>query len=130
MSEKTEKETKLNIFNFEGTKYKTHLTQKFLDRKPWKPKDPNKVLSPIPGTVVKICVKEGQKVSAGRNLYILEAMKMKNRFNAEKAGIIVSIHAKEGDIIPKLKLVMEMEDLPEKKTGLTRSSRSKSKDKK
>ncbi|MCK5822220.1 MAG: biotin/lipoyl-binding protein [Bacteroidales bacterium] len=110
-----EKEKKLDIFNFEGTKYRTHLPEKFLNRKVWEPEDDNKVFSQIAGIISKIVVKEGQKVSKGKCLYILESMKMKNRFTAEKPAIIAKIHIHEGDVIPRKFLVMELEDIPSKK---------------
>ncbi|MEA1876392.1 MAG: acetyl-CoA carboxylase biotin carboxyl carrier protein subunit [Bacteroidota bacterium] len=122
-----EKDIKLDIFNFEGTKYRTHLPEKFLNRKVWEPKDSNKVFSPIAGTISKINVKVGQKVSKGRCLYILESMKMKNRFNAEKPAIIAKIHIHEGEVIPRKLLVIELEDLPPKKTVRSLSSIKKSK---
>lgn len=122
MAAKKEKEIKLEIFNFEGTKYRTHLTEKFRNRKVWKPKDSNKVFSQIAGTITKINVKEGQKVSEGKCLYILESMKMKNRFNAEKPAIIAKIHIHEGEVIPRKLLVIELEDIPPKKTARGLSS--------
>jgi len=112
-----EQELKYDIFNFEGTKYRTHLTEKFRNREAWKPKDTNKVLSQIAGTVSKICVKEGQKVSKGKCLYILESMKMKNRFIAEKPAIVAKINIHEGEVIPRKLTVIELEDLPPKKTS-------------
>ena len=129
MAAKKEKELKLDVLNLEGTKYKTHFPKKFLERKVWSPKDNNKVFSQIAGTVVKVNVKEGQKVSKGRCLFILESMKMKNRFNAEKSGVVVKIHVQEGKIIPRKLLVIELEDPAPNKTERSLSSRSKSKKK-
>ena len=119
---KNETPQKHEILNIDGTRYRTNLIRKYKERKPWVPDDPTQVLAPIPGTIVKIAVKVGQKVSIGRNLYVLEAMKMKNRFNAERSGVISKIHVKEGDIIPKERLVMEFEIEPEKKVGKKRST--------
>ncbi len=116
-------EQKDDYLNIDGTRYKTNFIRKYNERKPYKPVDPTKVLAPIPGTIVKINVKEGQKVSIGKNLYVLEAMKMKNRFNAERSGIITRIHVAEGSIIPKETLVMEFGEEAPKKSG--RSSRTK-----
>ncbi len=116
MAKKKGESPKLNIFNFEGTKYRTHLPEKFLNRKLWKPTDTNHVFSQIAGTIVKVNVKEGQKVSKGRVLYVLESMKMKNRFTAEKSAIVAKINIHEGDVIPRKLLVIELEDpVPKKK---------------
>ncbi len=127
MAKKKENDSKYESLNIDGTQYRTHLSPKYLQRKTWKAKNPNHVLNPIPGTILKILVKEGQKVTIGKCLYVLEAMKMKNRFNAEKNGIITKIIGKEGAIVPKNTLLIEMEDLPPKKIVRVLSSRSKTK---
>ena len=48
-----------------GMEYKTFFTKKFEERKTWKAPDPYKVLSHIPGSVIEIFVKPGQKVKKG-----------------------------------------------------------------
>ena len=128
-SKKNVQPQKYEVLNIDGTKYRTNLIRKYNERTPWKPDDPKMVLAPIPGTVVKLAVKEGQKVTLGRNLYVLEAMKMKNRFNAERSGVIAKIHVSEGDVIPKETLVMEFaeEETKPAKSIKTRSKRSKEK---
>lgn len=55
--------------------------------------------SPMPGTVVKICVSPGDEVYAGETLIILEAMKMENEINSHKTGKIGMIAVKEGDAV-------------------------------
>ncbi len=54
--------------------------------------------SPMPGTVLKLCVKNGQKVNVGDPIIVLEAMKMENEIVATKSGI-VNINVNEGDKI-------------------------------
>ena len=71
--------TKYHLFLIDDGRYKTQLTEKFKKRTPYTPKDPSKVTAVIPGTIVKLQIKEGQQVNPGRCLLILEAMKMKNR---------------------------------------------------
>ncbi len=126
MNSNKEKDARhFHYFNVEGTRYRTNFTNKFNKREPWVPKNPNLITALIPGTLLKITVKEGQKVSEGKCLYVLEAMKMKNRFTAPKAGIVAKIHAKEGEILPRGFLIMELSE-PEPKT---RSHRSKTRSK-
>jgi biotin carboxyl carrier protein len=98
---------KLTIFNFEGAPYKTHLTDKFEKRSKWEPEDPLKIYAVIPGTILKISVKEGQRVNKGRALYILEAMKMKNRILSNVQGEVYKIHVEEGQKVAKNELIME-----------------------
>ncbi len=109
------KEKKLVDFPFEGAHYWTQLTTKFADRTPWKPDNPNIILAVIPGTIVKIMVKIGQKVNKGRCLYVLEAMKMKNRILATKSGEVKIIHGIEGKKVAKNELIMELKNLEPKK---------------
>ena len=123
---KVEETPEYQIINVDGTRYRTNSIPKYDQRKPWKPADPNKVTAMIPGTVVKLMVKEGQKVTAGKTLFILEAMKMKNRFNAEITGFITKIHVTEGEIISKDHLIMEYgEEPPAVKGSKSRRSRNK-----
>ena len=99
----------LHQFVVEFRKYKTTLNKKFLNRKPWAPKDESKVLSFIPGTITKIFVKEGDYVNEGDSLMILEAMKMKNMVYAEHSGKIRKINAEEGQQVPKAMVIFELD---------------------
>lgn len=96
-------------FVVEFRKYTTELNQKFLERKPWVPKDDSKVLSFIPGTITKIYVKEGDHVEEGAPLMILEAMKMKNTVYVERPGKILKINVTEGERVPKSKVIFEFD---------------------
>ena len=64
--------------------------------------------APMPGKILQVLVKEGQKVEPGQALMILEAMKMEHRIVASEEGIINSIFFSEGDQvqqgIPLLKM--------------------------
>ncbi len=117
---------KLSIFQFEGARYKTHLTKKFAERVKWKPDNPYLILAVIPGTVIKLTVKIGQKVNEGRCLYVLEAMKMKNKILATTAGVVKSIHIEEGQRVVKNELIMELQ-APEQKKSLVSSKKKKTK---
>lgn len=54
------------------------------------------LLSPMPGKLISVDVKEGQKVFAGQALAVVEAMKMQNVLRAEKDGIIGKVLVKDG----------------------------------
>jgi biotin carboxyl carrier protein len=53
----------------------------------------------MPGTVLKVLVTVGEKVSAGTPLLVLEAMKMENNVDAEANGVIKSIKVRQGDAV-------------------------------
>ena len=55
------------------------------------------LISPMPGRVVKILVKKGQKIKIGEDLIILDAMKMENIIKAEKDSEVSEIFIKEND---------------------------------
>lgn len=57
------------------------------------------VKSPMPGSILKINVSEGQKVNEGDVLLILEAMKMENEVIAPKAGTVAQIAVAKGAVV-------------------------------
>ncbi len=50
-----------------------------------------KVVSPMPGTILNVLVKVGDTVAEGQNLMVLEAMKMENEILSPKAGKVVQV---------------------------------------
>ena len=101
-------EKDFEIFSYEGTNYTTMLTDKFRKHKPYQPEDLTKITAQIPGTMLKILVREGQHVNPSRCLFILEAMKMKNKVYASISGRIKKIHISEGQIVTKNQLLLEL----------------------
>ena len=57
------------------------------------------ISSTIPGKIVSISAKEGQKVSEGDVVMILEAMKMQNEIQAPLSGTVTAINCKPGDSV-------------------------------
>ena len=86
----------LGSLNINSTIYKTRLNRRYVSRKPYKSADKRLILSFIPGTVLDILVKEGQKVRTGDELMILEAMKMQNEIKSPKKGVLKKIAVAEG----------------------------------
>jgi len=103
--------SEITTFRVFIAEYKTTLTKKYKNRKKWSPPDRNQILSIIPGTINEILVEENQKVKAGETLLILEAMKMANRITMPCNGIITKIHVKQGEVIPKRHLMIEIRPL-------------------
>jgi biotin carboxyl carrier protein len=96
-------------FAVTARKYKTLLTEKYKLRKPWVKPNPKEIVSYIPGTIVKVFVKEGQEVKKDEVVLMLEAMKMQNRIKMPFDGKIKKINVVEGDKIPKNKVMIEIE---------------------
>ena len=65
-----------------------------------KPAGPGKkVVSPLPGVIIEVSVKEGQAVKAGQKVAVIEAMKMENEISAESDGTVTAIHVAKGDSV-------------------------------
>ncbi len=54
---------------------------------------------PMQGTIVKVLVEVGQEVTVGQGIVVLEAMKMENQINADKAGVVKEIKVGPGDTV-------------------------------
>lgn len=89
--------------------FKTTFTKKHLARKPWQPENPKHIKSNIPGTIVKVCVTEGQEVKAGDILLVFKAMKMNSNIRATQDDKVKKIDVKEGDNVHSHTVMIEME---------------------
>jgi biotin carboxyl carrier protein len=69
----------------------------------------NAVTAPIPGTVLKILVQPGDKVRAGQNLMILEAMKMENEILAPRDATVVQISVSVGSNVSTGDVLLQLE---------------------
>ncbi len=67
------------------------------------------LICPMPGLLVALHVGEGDKVEAGQPLATVEAMKMENILRAEKAGVVKSVNAVQGDSLAVDAVILEME---------------------
>lgn len=83
---------------------------------PQKPKslDPgtpteNNVVAPMPGTILAIKFKVGDKVDAGADVVILEAMKLENLLTAPVSGTIKAIKTSEGASVNAGDILVEIE---------------------
>ena len=68
----------------------------------------NAVVAPLPGTVTKVLVKEGQQVGPNDTICLLEAMKMENTISAGTAGTVKKILVKEGVQVQQGEALVEL----------------------
>lgn len=61
----------------------------------------SEIKSPMPGLILKVKKKNGEKVEAGEPVLILEAMKMENELRSPSGGKIREIFVKEGIAVEK-----------------------------
>ncbi|MFV0592081.1 MAG: acetyl-CoA carboxylase biotin carboxyl carrier protein [Draconibacterium sp.] len=66
---------------------------------PSAPKGAGSIKSPLPGVILDVFVREGDTVTLGQKLLLLEAMKMENNIEADKAGKVISINKQKGDAV-------------------------------
>ncbi|MCR4435567.1 MAG: biotin/lipoyl-binding protein [Clostridiales bacterium] len=67
-----------------------------VEKKAFTPAGAVEVTAPMPGTVLKVNVSEGDMVKKGQALLILEAMKMENEISAPADGKVVAVHVAKG----------------------------------
>ena len=94
---------KLRILPAHAAPHAKHMIEKI-------PPDLSRFLiCPMPGLLVALNVKEGDKVEAGQPLAVIEAMKMENILRAQKAGVVKSVSAAQGESLPVDAIILELE---------------------
>jgi biotin carboxyl carrier protein len=96
---------------------KTTKTPKLVRSKPVTTKEPapkpvtslSKAEAPLPGSIFKVNVKEGDEVKKGQVIMVMEAMKMENNILSEKDGVISKIHVSEGASVLQGDVLFEIE---------------------
>jgi len=66
------------------------------------------IKAPMPGVVLSITVKEGERIKAGEHVLTIEAMKMENEIKAPYDGIVGKIHVSENDSVSEQELLVEL----------------------
>jgi len=59
----------------------------------------SEIKSPLPGTILEIYCKVGDNVAIGQKVLMLEAMKMENNIEADKAGVVKEIKVSKGNAV-------------------------------
>jgi len=67
------------------------------------------IKAPLPGTIIQVLVKAGDKVTMGEKLLTMEAMKMENNVLSEKDGIVRVVNVKPGDTVLQNDVLVEIE---------------------
>jgi pyruvate carboxylase len=66
------------------------------------------VPAPMPGMIVTVSVKVGQRVKAGAPLVSIEAMKMESQIRSDQDAVVKAIHVKAGDMVAARDLLLEL----------------------
>lgn len=67
------------------------------------------ITAPMPGKVVRIPVKTGQKVAMGETLIVISAMKMENDYQSPIDGVVKNILVNQGDSVTDNQPLIEIE---------------------
>ena len=57
------------------------------------------IRAPMPGRILRVGVRPGDRVSAGQALVVVEAMKMENELRTDRAGTVRDVWAREGQAV-------------------------------
>ncbi len=71
--------------------------------------DENVIIAPIPGRVVNVLIKPGNKVKKGQTMLIISAMKMESEFKAKKEGVVKEINVNEGQNVEANQVMVVIE---------------------
>jgi biotin carboxyl carrier protein len=63
--------------------------------------------SPLPGTVIEVFIKKGDKVEAGQVVLIIEAMKMKNSIRSVRTGTVAELLVSAGQTVSHKQALVE-----------------------
>lgn len=67
------------------------------------------ITSPLPGKIISVNVKIGQKIKKGDLLLVIEAMKMENEIFASRESSVKEIYVKAGDLVETNQKLIKME---------------------
>jgi len=73
----------------------------------------NALIAPLPGTVVEVFVKPGEKVEAGQVVVVIEAMKMKNSIRSVYSGTVSEVLVSAGQSVAHKQALIKFADLGE-----------------
>ena len=101
------------IVNFHGLNFTCFRTDQLNDTMDYACKetvnDKSRLVSPMPGKVVKINVKEGEEVEEGTIMMVVEAMKMENNIVASGKAKVKKILVAEGQMVDNKMQLIELE---------------------
>lgn len=80
--------------------------QKNIDKKEGGPKV--EIRAPLPGIIMQLMVRPGDRVQKGQKLLMMEAMKMENEIKADSDGEIISVKVSQGQSVLQDEVLIEM----------------------
>ena len=66
--------------------------------------------APMPGQIRAVNVSEGEVVTKGQTLLVLEAMKMEIRIHSPQDGVVKKLFVKQGQTVEREQILIDIED--------------------
>ena len=92
----------------DDTFYNTEFPEEYIKVSPKDLPDPSIIRAIIPGTILEVRVRKGQRVSREQVVILLEAMKMFNEIEASAEGRIEEIFVSPGDKVGKNQIMIKI----------------------
>src|SRR3982751_3678136 len=73
------------------------------------PSGPAPIVAPMPGMIIRINVKPGDRIEAGQGVVVMEAMKMENELRATSAGVVKTVEVAPGTAVEKGAILVSLE---------------------
>ena len=114
------KDGDVRFIHLDGEDYEITRLNETMDEFGEAEEDLGSLSSPMPGRIVKLLVKPGDRVKKGQDLIIVEAMKMENKIAAPFDGLVIKTFFPEGDQIeanvPLIEIEEEKDHMEEKES--------------
>ena len=72
-----------------------------------------RIQAAMDGAIIDVLVAEGDAVTQGQTLVVLEAMKMEHPVKADRGGVVAGLHTRAGDQVKRSQLLVELDTLVE-----------------
>ncbi|WP_129730218.1 acetyl-CoA carboxylase biotin carboxyl carrier protein subunit [Parabacteroides goldsteinii] len=83
-------------------------------RKGGEERQDNKIVSPMPGKVMKVLVQKGDSLEAGDIVVVIEAMKMQSNYKVSSACTVREVLVKEGDSVASNQVLLTLDVIKDK----------------
>lgn len=92
----------------DDTAYETEIPERYIRKTKKEAAVPGDIRAVIPGVIVDIKARKGQKITEGDVLAVLEAMKMYNNIEAESDGTVAEVLVAKGDRVAKGQIIIRL----------------------
>ncbi|CAO3658887.1 unnamed protein product [Rhizopus stolonifer] len=97
-----------NKYNISVYSEEEHKMLKHMKKKNFK-EQTKALFSPMPGKIVSVSIKKGQKVTEGSELLVVEAMKMQNSLKTPQTSVVKQVHVQPGNTVQSGQVLIEFE---------------------